>query len=117
MHLTNWKTSQCNLPGKAFHIGESSVVLPRPVPEISEIKNTQTDTHTQNTAINIINQLPLRFFLLQGVCTNTITKKNNASMSAVCLGCSLPHSSNSKGDIIVPKSSVQYRTRPNFRGA
>ena len=41
------KTSHCNSSGEALHVGESSVALRRPVPEISEITNAQTDTHTE----------------------------------------------------------------------
>ena len=40
------KTSRCISPGEALHVGKSSVALRRPVPEILEITNTQTDTHT-----------------------------------------------------------------------
>ena len=53
-HLTNWKTRRHNSPSKVLQVGESSVPLRRPVVEISDVTNTRTDTHTQNTAINII---------------------------------------------------------------
>ena len=33
-HCANWKSSRHNSPGKAFHDGERSLVLQRPVPKI-----------------------------------------------------------------------------------
>ena len=43
-------------PGEALHVGESGMALRPPVPAELEItnKHTDTQTHTQNTAINII---------------------------------------------------------------
>ena len=53
----NSRSSCCNSPGKALHIGISSMALRRPVPEELAITDRQTDTHThtRNTAINTIN--------------------------------------------------------------
>ena len=52
MHLVNLRSSRCNSPSEALHFGASSMALRLPVRNISEITNTQT--HTQNTRINII---------------------------------------------------------------
>ena len=49
MYHVNSKSSHCNSPSEALHVRASSVALLLPVPDISEI----TDTHTQNTPINI----------------------------------------------------------------
>ena len=51
LHLVNSKSSRCNSPSEALQVSASSVALRPPVPGISEL----TDTHTQNTRINIIN--------------------------------------------------------------
>ena len=53
-HRVKSKTSRRNSPGDPFHVGENSVALRRPVSNISEITNIQTDTHTRNPAINVI---------------------------------------------------------------
>ena len=50
-HPVNSRSSWCNSPGEAFHDGVRSIALRPPVPEKLEITETQTDT--QNTAINI----------------------------------------------------------------
>ena len=49
-------SSCCNSPGEALHVSASSIALRPTVPDISEITDTRThtDTHTQNTCINII---------------------------------------------------------------
>ena len=49
---TNWRSSQCNLPGEALQAGERGVMLQCLTPEISEITDKQT--HTQNTCTNVI---------------------------------------------------------------
>ena len=47
----------CNSPGEALHVGASRVSLRPPVPGISEITDRHTETHTRNTAINIIDYI------------------------------------------------------------
>ena len=39
------KSSCCNSPGEALHVGASSVSLRPPIPDISEITNAHTHTH------------------------------------------------------------------------
>ena len=56
----NSRTSRRKSPGEPLHVGERSLALQSPVPEISEITDAHTHTHThtwtdtQNTAINIL---------------------------------------------------------------
>ena len=47
MHRVYSRTSCCNLAGEALHVGASSVALQPPVPDISEITDRHTDTHTK----------------------------------------------------------------------
>ena len=56
MYRVDLRSSCCNSPGEALHVGASSVALWPPVPDTSEIRHTDThtQTHTQNTCINII---------------------------------------------------------------
>ena len=56
MRRVNSRSSRCNLPSEALHVGASSVALRPQVPDISEITDGHTDTHTntQITTINII---------------------------------------------------------------
>ena len=58
-HLVDSRSSRRNSPGEALRDGVRSMMLQRPVPEMSEITDRQTDrhthTHTWNTIINIIN--------------------------------------------------------------
>ena len=53
MRRVNSKSSHCNSPSEALHVGASSVTLQSPIPDMSEITDTHKDT--QYTAINIIN--------------------------------------------------------------
>ena len=53
------RSSRCNSIGEALQVGERNVATRPPVPEISEITDTYTDTHThtthtENTGINVI---------------------------------------------------------------
>ena len=63
MRYVDSKPSRYNSPGEALHVSASSVALRPPIPDISEITNKHTQTHTQNTAINIIDIELLRLFL------------------------------------------------------
>ena len=55
MRRVDSRSSRCNSPGEALHVGASSVALRPPVPGISEI--TDTHTHTRSMSINIIDRM------------------------------------------------------------
>ena len=98
MRRVDSRSSRCNSPGEALHVGASSVALRPPVPSISEITDTRThtQTHTQNTAINIIDTVSYRFgevcfhvaailFKVEASLILTVTNRTNSCTELACI--------------------------------